>query len=261
MGLLHASLLNTIPDVQLVAMCEKNPLVRKFCQRIFRNIKVVGNITKLSAFDLDAIYVTTPVSSHFPIIKTVYREKIARDIFVEKPLASNYSEAEELCNFAKELNSVTMVGYNRRFGVTFRKAKEILDEGTLGELLFFEGYAYSSDFVGSKPAAKTLAHGGALKDLGCHAIDTALWFFNEFEVQSSHTESQIDSPEDFICFRVKTRKGLQGEIKSSRCKPNYRMPEIGLIATGSKGIMKVNDDQLELTINNRKVIYPLPAGP
>ena len=45
---------------------------------------------------------------------------------MEKPLASNYSEAEELCNFAKELNSVTMVGYNRRFGVTFRKAKEIL---------------------------------------------------------------------------------------------------------------------------------------
>jgi predicted dehydrogenase len=253
MGLLHASLLSTIPDVQLVALCEKNPLVRKFCRRIIRSVEVVGDITELSAFNLDAIYVTTPASSHFPIIKTIYTKKIARDIFVEKPLASNYSESEQLCNFAKGMQSVTMVGYNRRFGVTFKKAKEILDEGTLGELFFFEGYAYSSDFIGNKSIAKTLAHGGALKDLGCHAVDAALWFFNEFEVQPNSTESQIDSPEDFVRFSVKTPKGLNGEIKSSRCMPNYRMPEIGLIVKGNKGILKVNDDKLDLTMDNGKV--------
>jgi len=39
-----------------------------------------------------------------------------------------------------------MVGYMKRFAITFTKAKSILDQGTLGEITSFDAHAYSSDF-------------------------------------------------------------------------------------------------------------------
>ena len=85
MGMLHASLLNTFPDVQLVALCEKSSLIRRYWRRILKEVSVVDDVKELLGFDLDAIYVTTPISSHFPVIHDIYSKGIANNIFVEKP--------------------------------------------------------------------------------------------------------------------------------------------------------------------------------
>lgn len=252
MGLLHASLLNTLPDVQIVALCEKKPLIRKFSRKVLKGINVLDDVGELSNLALDAVYVTTPPSTHFSIIKAVYSKRIAKNIFVEKPLASNRAEAEELCNLARN-EGINMVGYNRRFAVTFRKAKEVFDEGVLGEPVYFEGYAYSSDLLGVKPGLKTLPGGSVLRDLGCHAIDLALWFFGKLQVEKAGIESMIsDSSNDSASLEVKTSTGLKGNLKSSRCMENYRLPEVGLITNGSKGMMRVNDDKIELRMNSGK---------
>ncbi|MGB8707162.1 MAG: Gfo/Idh/MocA family oxidoreductase [Dehalococcoidia bacterium] len=252
MGMLHASLLNTLPDVQLVALCEKSFVIRRFCKKILEYISVVSNVKELSGLGLDAVYVTTPIASHFPIIKAIYTEGIARNIFVEKPLASSYAEANELCDLAKRYGGVNMVGYSRRFAVTFGKAKEILDEGILGEPIFFEGYAYSSDFFEVKVGSQRLARGGVLRDLGCHAVDLALWFFGELETEMAKFESGTVGSEDSVYFRVKAPDGLAGELRTSWSMKNYRMPEIGLIIKGSKGMLRVNDDKVELRLDNGK---------
>jgi predicted dehydrogenase len=102
---------------------------------------------ELSDLGLDAVYVTTPISCHFAVVKSVYNLKVASNVFVEKPLASNYGEARELCDLARRLGGVNMVGYMRRFSVTFRKAKELLNQGVIGEPVSFSAYAYSSDFL------------------------------------------------------------------------------------------------------------------
>ena len=82
MGLLHASLLNVLSDIQLVALCDKSALMYRLYERIFspKRIKVVNNLEKLSGLDLDAVYITTPISSHF-----VYSEE-----FVCKGDSSEY---------------------------------------------------------------------------------------------------------------------------------------------------------------------------
>ena len=56
------------------------------------------------------------------------------------------NESKELCDLAKTYGGVNMVGYMKRFSVTFIKAKEILDKKFLGEDITFKAYAYSSDF-------------------------------------------------------------------------------------------------------------------
>jgi len=249
-GLLHASLLNVMPGVELVALCDKSRLIHRFSRKIFKDTKIVSDMKELSGLGLDAIYVTTPTPTHFSIVKTIFAERVARNIFVEKPLTSSYADSEEICNLATN-QGINMVGYNRRFIVTFKKAKEIVDEGTLGEIFSFEAYAYSPDFLGVKVGSKTPPLGGVLQDLGCHAIDLALWFFGKFEVETAKVESIIGhSSEDSVYLKVKTSRGLEGEIRSSWCMERYRFHGIGLLIKGSEGIVMADEDRVELKLNN-----------
>ena len=254
MGLLHASILNVLPNVQLTALCEKSIITRIFLKKVFNGIQIVDDVEKLSDLDLDAVYVTTPISSHFPVVSNVCLKKIARNLFVEKTLASSYDKAEELCELAHSFGDANMVGYMRRFAVTFKRAKDLLDREAIGELVSFKAYAYSSDFSGSEKGSRTPAsRGGVLRDLGCHVMDLAFWFFDDLQVDSAKLASLIDNcSEDSAYFKVRKSNGLEGEFNISWCVENYRMPEVGLSISGSKGIIEVNDDKLELKLNDGK---------
>jgi predicted dehydrogenase len=254
MGLLHASILNFLPDVKLVALCDRSSVILRFAKKIFRptGVKILKDVESLSGLDLDVVYVTTPISSHSIIAKELLGKAIARNIFVEKTLASSYDEARCLCDLVQSHKSVNMVGYMKRFAVTFRKANDLLQRKSLGDVSSFDAYAYSSDFVGLGSSSRGAApRGGALRDLGCHVIDLALWFFGDLRVDSAKPESQVrEAPADLVSFGVTSLDGLRGRFCVSRSMENYRMPEIGLSITGSEGILRVNDDRVDLKLNN-----------
>lgn len=249
MGLLHASLLNVLPNVQVAAVCDKSGMLRKFLRKVFSGVSMVDDVQKLSDLNLDAVYVTTPISSHFPIVKAVYLDRMARNLFVEKTLASSYDEAEELCKLSRGFGGVNMVGYVRRFAVPFRKVKELLAQKAVGELVSFNAYAYSSDFIESENGSGASAsRGGVLQDLGCHVIDLALWFFGDLEVN----RAKLTSPSggDSVSFNVGGSGGLEGEFSVSWCVGEYRVPEVGFSISGSEGSIEVNDDKVELKLKN-----------
>jgi len=243
MGLVHAGILNVLPDVEIVGLCEKSSLIRRFSKKLFKKLDVVDDVKKLENLNLDAVYVTTPIPSHFPVVKTILENKISSNIFVEKTLAQTYQEAQRLADLAKTGQSVTMVGYLRRFCVTFNKARELLQQDAIGEVESFKAYGYSSDFVGlEKQANVASCRGGVLRDLGCHVIDLALWFFDDLKVVSAKNSDQdLDS----VCFNVEGSR-IAGEFDVSWQKRECRMPEIGLTMAGSKGKLFVNDDQVKL---------------
>jgi predicted dehydrogenase len=252
MGLVHASVLNAIPNVRVTALCDKNNITRILLRKVFRGIRFVDDVTKLAGLDLDAVFVTTPISSHFPVVKTTYLGKIARNLFVEKTLASSYDQAKELCRLAQSFGAVNMVGYLRRFAVTFGKAKNLLTHNIIGEVSSFKAYACSSDFLDYKMKSKTpIFREGVLKDLGCHAIDLALWFFGDFDVESIETvPGNTINLHNSARFAVRKPYGLEGEFVVSWCMKNYRMPEVGFVVSGSKGSIDVNDDRLVLKLND-----------
>jgi predicted dehydrogenase len=253
MGLLHASLLNFFPQSELVALCEKSALMNRFLKKMFANsgVHVVDDLEKLRGLELDAVCVTTPITSHSYVIKEVYAKDIARNVFVEKTLALNHIQSKELCKLAKNFGGVTMVGYMKRFSVTFGKAKNILNERVLGEISSVDAYAYSSDFSKIESRSKKSAtRGGVLSDLGSHVIDLALWFFGDFEVESASSKSILcEEGEDSVDFNFK-KLGMEGKAHISWCMDAYRMPNFGLCITGSAGTMKVNDYGLNLKLLN-----------
>jgi predicted dehydrogenase len=257
MGLLHASLLNVLPEIELVALCDKSGLMKRLYKKVFSptGVDVVDSVEKLSGLDLDVVYVTTPISSHSFLVRSLYEGGISRNIFVEKTLALDYCQAKELCEMAKKVGGVTMVGYMKRFNVVFDKVKELLNQGTLGEPKAFKAYAYSSDFLGLTKESKSSApRGGALRDIGCHVIDLALWLLGDLDVQDviSIVKNQAGS-ETSISFGAFNSSGLKGQFDISQSMPNYRMPEFGLSIECTRGKIDVNDDRLLLTLSDGKI--------
>ncbi|MFC2072336.1 Gfo/Idh/MocA family protein [Chloroflexota bacterium] len=257
MGLLHASLLKVIPDVELVAICEKSWIISRFSRNALPDTNIVTKIDKLSGMDLDVVYVTTPTPTHYAIIKAVLDKKISRHIFVEKPLANSNTESRELCDLINQsvIGGINVVGYNRRYGVTFRKAREIISEGVIGESVYFEGYAFSSDFHPGSDGSKKVSRGGVLRDLGCHAIDLAIWYLGDLNVKSLKiNQASGGRVIDSASFEVDTENGSHGQIKASWCEATYRLPEIGFVLETSNGRrLAVNDDKLEQRDLNGKV--------
>jgi predicted dehydrogenase len=255
MGLLHACTLSVLPDVEVVALCDKNATIRKILKKAFSRAQLTDDVKKLASVGLDAVYITTPIPSHYYISSALYSEKITQNLFVEKTLASNYGEAKELCKLAQSFGGANMVGYMKRFSVTFRKAKDILNAGTLGQTDSFEAYAYSSDFAEAKGGSNTSGlRGGVLRDLGSHVADLALWFFGDLTVESADLQSRVvPGSEDVASFKVKGMDGLKGQFDMSWCKSDYRMPEFGLIVRGSNGVLRVNDDEVKLELSNDRL--------
>jgi predicted dehydrogenase len=255
MGLLHAGILSSLPNIELVALCDKTAMILRFARKVFAptGVKVLNDIEKLAGLDLDVAYVTTPISSHAAIARELYATETARNVFVEKTLATNYEEARGLCELAQRAKGVNMVGYMKRFAVTFRKAKDLLDKKALGEISSFDVYAYSSDFLGVDADSKASAsRGEALRDLGCHAIDLALWFFGGFQVESLRPKPTTNETSDLVCFTVGSSGGVKGQFRVSRSMEGYRYPEICFSIVGSMGTLRVNDDKLDLRQNEGK---------
>jgi predicted dehydrogenase len=250
MGILHGSILGALADARVVALAERKGVVRRFARNALPGVKVVEDVSDFAGMELDAVYVATLPSSHHPVVREVYERGIARNVFVEKSLASSHAEALEMCRLAEEHGGVSVVGFQKRFGGMFRKTKELLEEGALGDVASFDAYAYSSDFAeASADAQQAVSRGGVLRDQGSHPIDLAQWFFGDLEVvapDEADAETR-DRPADFTTGKVKAAGGIKGTLSVSAQLADYRLPEIGMTITGSRGAINVNDDRLELT--------------
>lgn len=85
---------------------------------------------------IDAILIATPINSHYELAKRALLE--GKHVLVEKPLAGSSIEAEELVNLAERKNLVMLVDHTFIYTGAVRKVKEIIQTGTLGNLLYFD---------------------------------------------------------------------------------------------------------------------------
>ena len=86
----------------------------------------------LSRPGLEAVYISaTPESLHYPMA----REFLAagKHVFLEKPVAVQLAEADELIALAKSKNLKFTIGYSQRFNTKFAYARKKLNDGTLGK--------------------------------------------------------------------------------------------------------------------------------
>lgn len=122
--------------------------------------------------NVDAVYIATPHSSHYQIMKEIIPLK--KPILCEKAFCVNLQQAEEVFRLAKEHNVYVIEGMWSYFNPTIRKIKEWIDAGLIGDITtlnasFCLPLTLSKPFVSDRVYKKEYA-GGALLDLGIYPI-------------------------------------------------------------------------------------------
>ena len=84
--------------------------------------------------DVSAVVIATPAATHFAIVRAAL--EAGRDVFVEKPLALELSDAEQLKVLAEQSARILMVGHLLLYHPGFVRLKEIADQGVLGRLQY-----------------------------------------------------------------------------------------------------------------------------
>ena len=102
-------------------------------------IEVLSTAEELfSRSDIDIIAVVTPVSTHYDL--GLRALKSGKHLFLEKPMTQWTWQAEELIEEARKQGLVIMVDHTFLFTGAVQKIKEIVEEGVLGEIIYFDSY-------------------------------------------------------------------------------------------------------------------------
>ncbi len=131
--------------------------------------------------DIDVVIVSTTNNWLAPI--TLAAVESGKHALVEKPGASHFSELDAVIEAAKNRGVKVKVGFNLRCHPSFMKAREIVDSGTLGKLMFIRGrYGHGGRMGYEKEwrADPSVSGGGELIDQGVHLIDLSRWFLGDF---------------------------------------------------------------------------------
>ncbi|MGO9125591.1 MAG: Gfo/Idh/MocA family protein [Terriglobales bacterium] len=129
--------LDILDGAEILAVSDKSPTSRKRAQKAYPNVRVTGDAAELmSSKDIDAIAVVTPVWTHYELTKAALEN--GKHVFVEKPFTSSAAQAEELINLAAKKNLRIMVDHTFLFTGAVRKIRQLLKEGTLGNLYYYD---------------------------------------------------------------------------------------------------------------------------
>lgn len=137
---------------------------------------------------------------------TLAAVETGKHALVEKPAARSAAELEPVIAAAEKHDVKVRVGFNHRYHRALRKAKEIVDSGALGELMFIRArYGHGARIGYDKEwrANPALSGGGELIDQGPHLIDLSRWFLGDFaEVQGFAHTYYWDMPVDDNGFMI-----------------------------------------------------------
>jgi predicted dehydrogenase len=129
--------LDRLETAEVVAVCDKSPASRKKVAKAYPDVLVTEDSAELmSSPDIDAIAVVTPVWTHYELAKAALQN--GKHIFVEKPFTSNADQAQELIELAARKNLKIMVDHTFLFTGAVTKIKQLLDDGSLGKLYYYD---------------------------------------------------------------------------------------------------------------------------
>ncbi len=131
--------------------------------------------------DVDIVIISTTNDSLAPIALAAV--EAGKHVLVEKPAARSAHELEPVVKAAARSKVKVKVGFNLRYHPSLRKAKELVDAGALGPLMFIRGRYGHGGRIGYEREWRSdpgIAGGGELLDQGIHLIDLSRWFLGEF---------------------------------------------------------------------------------
>lgn len=127
----HVQAIHRIPDCEVVALCDREPLMAKQLGERFGISACFSELSEmLEAARLDVVHITTPPQSHFSLAKQCLES--GSHVYLEKPFTITAGEAESLIRVAERRDLKITAGHNLQFTPETLEMRQLLAQGFLG---------------------------------------------------------------------------------------------------------------------------------
>jgi predicted dehydrogenase len=190
--------------------------------------------------DIDAVYIITPNALHKDM--AIRMAKAGKHVIVEKPMALNAKEAEEMVNACKMAGVQLLVGYRMHFEPKTLEIIRMRNAGEFGQVKFFQGLC---GFRIGDPKQwrlnKALAGGGSMMDIGIYAVNGARYMIGEEPTWITAQETKTD----FVKFADGVDETIQFQLgfpsgAVASCLSTYSMNNLDrFFLNGEKGFAEL----------------------
>ena len=190
----------TNPNARLVGYYDKNrdravQMAEKYGGKVYGSYYEMLNDP-----EIDAVSVCVENRNHAEITNAALYS--GKHVLVEKPMAVTLAECESMVAAAEFNGKHLMVGHNMRFDPVHRRAKELLREGVIGDIITFRTTIGNAGPEGWSPDRdawffdKDKAAMGALSDLGIHKLDLLQYLTGQTVIETTAKVMTLNKRDD-----------------------------------------------------------------
>lgn len=196
---------NKVKGSRLIAVMRRDALLAEDYARRHNVPKFYSKASDLiNDNDIDAVYIATPPGSHMEYALEVI--KAGKPVYIEKPMAINYAECQKINNASEKYKVPVFVAYYRRALPGFLLVKNLIENGSIGKVLFLQIQLFkapSEDEKNGKLSWRVdpkISGGGHFFDLASHQLDYLDFLLGPIQKVKSIALNQSDlyEAEDFI---------------------------------------------------------------
>lgn len=243
----HARAVHEHPNAELVAVANWREQSATALAERYAIPRVTTDWNEIvEATDIDAAVVATPNAFHAP--QSVALLRAGKHVIVEKPMATSVGECDEMIDVSHASGALLMVAHCWRFRDEVLAMRERVASGELGEVVKTRGYgAHATWGPEGWFVDPALAGGGALVDMGVHAIDTARFLLGDptpsrvcAAIGTRYGTYQVD---DDGVLLITWSNGTNSVVESGWWQPRVGGLEADTEVYGTKGYARIWDPE------------------
>lgn len=251
LGGLGSVLLDVIAEldrVEIVAGVDPSEDARNQFETEYDGVAYPDHETLLAAHDdLDVVNIVSPHSVHFE--QAIAALEAGLSVHLEKPMVTTVEDAVALTEAARESEQVVQVGYQRHFDPHYETLREIVTQGTIGEIggvnCFLE-QNWIDEHSGTWRTDPALSGGGQLYDSGSHLLDALLWTTDStprtVSADIAYDEPGVDIHSSLSVALDRDGRRVPASVFVTGDGPTGPETREGLYLWGSEGSLEYTDD-------------------
>ncbi len=220
---------------ELAWVCDLDVAAQERFAARYPQARVTGDFDEMvSAGDLEAVVIATPVPTHYELAKRAL--ETGKHVLVEKPPAMRGEEMEELVRLAQERDLVCMPGHLLLYHPGVQKLKELIDAGELGDVLCIYGNRQNLGIIRQNE--------NTLWSLGVHDLSVILYLLDEEPEEAIALGRDFLTPdvEDVVFCYLRFPSGKIAHMHLSWLDP-HKMRKITVV--GTEKMVVFDDMELE----------------
>ena len=260
----HARALREIEGAEIAVVCDRKEEVAKAFadeHQVTETCPIAFKLAKRE--DIDAVVLGVPNKYHADYAR-VFLE-CGKDVLIEKPMAISAAQGKEIAAASQEFDRLVMVGHMWRFDVEAQHIRDVVQSGRIGRIVKTRGYGIHENWGPSGWFVhRDLAGGGALADMGVHAIDTIRYVLGDpkptqvyAKIGTFYADYDVD---DTGIIVITWDNGVTSVIESGWWHPHVEGPEAASRIWGTKGYASLFPTSVK-TVDGEKVHETTPSFP